>query len=667
MRFARTLLVVTCSLSIAATAAAQTAPRRSFETLRSREQALTSTTPAPSVTKLRKQVAGWDAFVRRYPVSGYADDALWAAAELSSAISERTRADVDRQRAAKYYRWLAREYPASDKVKAALARAAALEQPERPAVVATRPPDAPRALAGEVSALPRPTATRGVLPPAPAPDASTRVSPSKLPAPDDTAPATPPVVKPAVNGPRLKDIRRTILPELVRVTIELDDEAAFTHERIDGPARVFFDVKAPAVPALQDRVLSFADDVVRQVRVGRRPAQSTRVVLDLEGVSRYSVFTLYTPFRIVVDLERARGTRAVRPDVTSPTLVEQWADTAPAGGAPAASAAPVKTAAPSQSDLVATVPASVDALPAPSSATMPRFEPPSPVATPEGSSAVATDVAQAVERRPAALAVPKPAPHAPAAAAPTAPAANAAGGFSLARQLGLGVSRIVIDPGHGGHDPGALGKRVTEAELVLDVALRLEKLLHKAGIDVVMTRRSDVFIPLEERTAIANREGADLFLSIHANASRNVKAHGVETYFLNFASNPEAEAVAARENSASAQGMHTLPDIVRAIALNNKLDESRDFARLVQDSMIKTLRTQNKAVRDLGVKQAPFVVLIGAGMPSVLAEIAFVTHPQEGQLLRTNGYRQHVADALFEAVTRYIKSLKTVGTVALQD
>lgn len=668
MRFARTLLVLTCSLSIAASAAAQTAPRRSFETLRSREQALTSATPAPSVTRLRKQVAEWDAFVRRYPVSGYADDALWAAAELSSAISERTQADADRQRAAKYYRWLAREYPASDKVKAALARASALDQPETPAAVATRTPVAPKALAGDVSALPRPTATRGVLPPAPASDTTTRVSPNSPPVPGDAAASAMPVVKPAMtSGPRLKDIRRTVLPELVRVTIELDDEAAFTHERIDGPARVFFDVKAAAVPALQDRVLSFADDVVRQVRVGRRPAQSTRVVLDLEGVSRYSVFTLYTPFRIVVDLERTRGARAVRPDVTSPTLIEQWADTAPAGSAPAASAAPVRTASPSQADLDATVPAAVDAIPAPPSATLPRFEPLPPVASSEGPAGRATDVAQAIDRRPASPAVPKPAPQVPAAVAPTAPAANAAGGFSLARQLGLGVSRIVIDPGHGGHDPGALGKRVTEAELVLDVALRLEKLLHKAGIDVVMTRRTDVFIPLEERTAIANREGADLFLSIHANASRNVKAHGVETYFLNFASNPEAEAVAARENSASAQSMHTLPDIVRAIALNNKLDESRDFARLVQDSMIRKLRTQNKAVRDLGVKQAPFVVLIGAGMPSVLAEIAFVTHPQEGQLLRTNGYRQHVADALFEAVARYIKSLKTVGTVALQD
>ena len=145
--------------------------------------------------------------------------------------------------------------------------------------------------------------------------------------------------------------------------------------------------------------------------------------------------------------------------------------------------------------------------------------------------------------------------------APSAPSANTAGGFSLARQLGLGVARIVIDPGHGGHDPGDLGSKVNESELVLDVALRLEKLLlNEPGFEVVMTRRTDVFIPLEERTAIANREQADLFLSIHANASRNRQASGVETYFLNFASEPEAAAVAARENAGAAQTMDRLPD-----------------------------------------------------------------------------------------------------------
>ena len=224
---------------------------------------------------------------------------------------------------------------------------------------------------------------------------------------------------------------------------------------------------------------------------------------------------------------------------------------------------------------------------------------------------------------------------------PVAPAANTAGGFSMARQLGLSVSRIVIDPGHGGHDPGVLGKGLNEATLVLDVALRLEKLLLKeAGVDVVLTRRTDVYVPLEERTEIANRQNADMFLSIHANASRNPDARGIETFFLSFASSPEAEAVAARENSASAREMHQLPDLIKAITLNNKLDESRDLATMVQDSLVTNLRKTNKEVRSRGVKKAPFVVLIGAAMPSVLAEISFVSNRQELSLLKTPAYRQ---------------------------
>jgi len=223
----------------------------------------------------------------------------------------------------------------------------------------------------------------------------------------------------------------------------------------------------------------------------------------------------------------------------------------------------------------------------------------------------------------------------------------------------------VLDAGHGGHDPGARANGINEAELVLDVTLRLRDLLEKQpGIEVTLTRATDEFVQLEERTAIANRQGADLFLSIHANASRNPRARGVETYFLNFASNPEAEAVAARENSASGRTMHSLPEIVRAIALNNKIDESRDFADMVQKSMVRRLSTRNAMLRDLGVKQAPFVVLIGAGMPSVLAEISFVTHKQEGALLKTAAYRQQIAESLFDAIVRYQKSLKGVRAVA---
>ena len=231
-----------------------------------------------------------------------------------------------------------------------------------------------------------------------------------------------------------------------------------------------------------------------------------------------------------------------------------------------------------------------------------------------------------------------------------------------------GVSRIVIDPGHGGHDPGAKGGGITEAELVLDVALRLEKLLTKLpGVEVVLTRRDNTFIPLQERTAIANREGADLFLSIHANASTVASARGVETYFLNFASNQNAAAVAARENATSEQTMGALQDVVKAIALNSKRDESRDFATYVQREMIESLKSSNKALKDLGVKQAPFVVLIGASMPSVLAEISFLTNPQDAKLLKGTSYRQKVAQALFEGVRDYQNSLKRVPAVAQQQ
>jgi N-acetylmuramoyl-L-alanine amidase len=181
---------------------------------------------------------------------------------------------------------------------------------------------------------------------------------------------------------------------------------------------------------------------------------------------------------------------------------------------------------------------------------------------------------------------------------------------------------------------------------------------------VILTRRTNGYVALEERTAIANRAAADLFLSIHANASADVRARGVETYFLNFASNAAAEAVAARENAGSSRTMGELPDIVKAIALNNKIDESRDFAAMVQSSMYDKLRRVNRQARNLGVKQAPFVVLIGATMPSVLAEISFLTNRQEAALLKTPKYRDQIAAALLTGVMKYQQSLKAAGAVA---
>jgi N-acetylmuramoyl-L-alanine amidase len=246
--------------------------------------------------------------------------------------------------------------------------------------------------------------------------------------------------------------------------------------------------------------------------------------------------------------------------------------------------------------------------------------------------------------------------------APITPAKpTAAGNHTLSRALGLKIGRIVIDPGHGGHDPGTIGRGgLQEKDLVLDVALRLERLIRAEikDVEVIMTRATDVFIPLDERTAIANTKNADLFLSIHANSSRNSRARGIETYFLALAKNPHAEEVAARENAISEATLKDLQNLARAIVLNNKIDESRDFASSVQRAMVDSLRPHYPAVQDRGVHTAPFYVLIGANMPSVLAEIAFVSHPEEEKALKRGEFRDRIARSLLEGLRRYLEALK---------
>jgi len=242
----------------------------------------------------------------------------------------------------------------------------------------------------------------------------------------------------------------------------------------------------------------------------------------------------------------------------------------------------------------------------------------------------------------------------PHAADPTAD-----GQRSLVRALGLKVGRIVIDAGHGGHDSGTLGPGgIQEKDVVLDVALRVGKLLHqRLGAEIVYTRSDDTFIPLETRTAIANKAQADLFLSIHANSSSEPEARGVETYYLNFTSDPNALDVAARENAVSTQSVHQLSDLVRKITLKDKIDESREFAADVDAGLYSGLKAGNPGLKDRGVKKAPFVVLIGAQMPSILAEISFLTNPEDADELRQGSYRQRIAEALDSGVERYLRGL----------
>jgi N-acetylmuramoyl-L-alanine amidase len=467
----------------------------------------------------------YEDIARLFPRSGYSDNALWQGALLAGDAFWEFGEAADRDRALRLLEVLQARYPSSSLLKQVPAQRKRLSEAETASRAA-----APRTPPPRVPALPAPTAL-----------------------PLQSGPAT------------LRAIRREVLPYALRVTLELEREVQFYDERIEGPARVFVDLhNTRVVEPLKDAMLAFPDDVVRQIRVGRQQDARTRVVLDIQNAARHSVYTLYNPYRIVLDFERV---------------------------------APVSVAVES-----------------------------------------------------------------PARRALT-PADGE--GLSMSRQLGLGVARVAIDPGHGGHDPGAEVRGLTEAEVTLDIALRLEKLLLKApGVQVVLTRRADTYVPLEQRTDIANAAEADLFLSIHANASANARARGVETYFLNFASNSAAEAVAARENAGSTRTMRELPDIVKAIALNNKVDESRQLASLVQSSMFTSLRRVNKQARNLGVKQAPFVVLIGATMPSILAEISFLTNRQEAALLRTPKYREQIAEALLAGVTKYQESLKTGQAVA---
>jgi N-acetylmuramoyl-L-alanine amidase len=233
---------------------------------------------------------------------------------------------------------------------------------------------------------------------------------------------------------------------------------------------------------------------------------------------------------------------------------------------------------------------------------------------------------------------------------------------SLVRALGLKIGRIVVDAGHGGHDSGTLGPDgIEEKEVVLDVSLRLGKLLkQRLGADVIYTRDDDTFIPLETRTAIANKAQADLFLSVHANSSQDPSARGVETYYLNFTSSADALEVAARENAVSDQSIHQLSDLVKKITLKDKIDESREFAADVQQNLFNGLEDGNRGLKDRGVKKAPFVVLIGANMPSILAEISFLTNPDDARELRDPNYRQRIAESLYRGVSKYIGGLSGV-------
>jgi N-acetylmuramoyl-L-alanine amidase len=523
--------------------------------------------------------------------------------------------------------------------------------------------------------------------------------------------------------PLVTGIRHWSTPVYTRVAIDLQDEVQYEAVRVPNPDRIFFDLHgarlSPELIGKSDEVID--DGFLKQIRSAQFSNDVTRIVLDVSDVSDYSAFFLPNPSRLIIDVHgrksrsapvytatapasgnakpasakkespqprvmaAAKPTIGIGPAQTSVDDLGTPLTPAPNRPAPhtqsAGAAKPVNPAfgivgdAPEQNDSSALADvASLSNQPNRVKATK------HPTTAPVAQSVAGTSPAPQPNELAAANTPPPPAraqktrPSRDAAPSGDAPPVDlgasgihaaqptADGQRSLVRTLGLKINRIVVDAGHGGHDSGTLGPGgIEEKDVVLDVALRLGALLkQKLGADVIYTRDDDTFIPLETRTAIANKAQADLFISVHANSSPDPSARGVETYYLNFTTSADALEVAARENAVSDQSIHQLSDLVKKIALQDKINESREFASDVEQSLYSGLEDGNSGLKDRGVKKAPFVVLIGANMPSILAEISFLTNPSDAQELRDPKYRERIAESLYHGVARYVGSLSGV-------
>lgn len=436
-------------------------------------------------------------------------------------------------------------------------------------------------------------------------------------------------------------VRFWTLPETTRVVVEISQDFTFRSDRVPTPSRLFFDISGarPKLGTRGQHTVAVNDKLLRQIRVAETQPGTTRVVFDLETDVDYVASQLAAPHRLIVEL-RPAGPKLPPQISMSVTGGQVLARKEPPLPDVTADDLKIPPRSPDPGRLLsATTPAETKipaVLPQP-----PRAVPPQPL--PEAPPAKVT----LAKRQAPVFAPPKP------AALPK----HSQG--SLTRVLGLKVGRIVLDPGHGGHDTGTIGPGgLAEKDLVLDVVKRLGALIEtRLGSQVVYTREDDSFIPLEARTEIANQQKADLFLSIHANSSPVRNASGVETYYLNFTTDQAALEVAARENATAQMGVHDLGDVIQKIALRDKVDESREFAGRLQRSLYAASLKANGRTRNRGVKKAPFVVLIGARMPSVLAEIGFVSNPKDESLMKKPEHRQRLAEGLFRGLQQYAATL----------
>ena len=506
------------------------------------------------------------------PAFAGCDDALYWTANLYDEMYKRFHSDLFRRRAVYYYNFVAQEYPDTKFKKVALQRVEALNRPEPP-------PQAPTPLPGGdiVVEVGKPGPTE------------------KAAEPKGDQTVTTGEQEPDVDGngngrATVDSIRYWSNQGYTRVVIALDREVKVTKEMLSSPDRMYLDLHNSRLKSKTlARTYEVNDLFIKQIRVGVNRPGTVRVVLDFAKVNKHSLFSLYDPFRLIID-------------TTGDT--------------------PVQSSTPPPSRKLKTAEAEI------------RLEP-------------GSTKREVVNEK------------------PVLPSPRRKGDLSLTRTLGLKVGRVVLDPGHGGKDTGSIGPTgLLEKNLVLEVALRLKTLLEeRLGTDVILTRSGDQFVPLEERTAIANQQNADLFISIHANSSRSRRVAGSETFFLSFASSSDEQEVASRENAASQRNIRELEDLLKQIALGDYHAESRQLADVVQANLHKGMRAQRPNQKNRGVKKAPFIVLIGANMPSILSEIAFISNTGDEKYLKEDRAKNNIAEALYTGVAAYFR---TLGTLPLE-
>jgi N-acetylmuramoyl-L-alanine amidase len=613
-----------------------------------------------TLAEYRRVVTGYQ---RVYMITAHAaevPEALMAVGELNTEMGDHF-GRAYYQTAADAYAYLIKEYPASKHVQDAMLRLGKLQKDELGDTAAatkifqdfekkyphsTYKREAQEALA-ELALL-KSTEAAGV-----SSTPNNPPSPAALPAGTvDTVSAD---WRKSANGgeqgktvafPHVQKIRTSVTDESTEVVIDLEDSVQYASGRIANPERIYFDLHSARLSStLAHGNIKVSGNLLTQIRVAQNHAGVVRVVLDVNGVSDYAVSLTKRPAKLVIELYSANRSKKDSVHAVSAatgnsvTAKNDKAGADTAAPEPGSAAAPSTTTVPLSKPEVATVStdtagSATNSIPAPNKGSLTK--------TLSAKSKGKPDLIQ------------------PAAT----PQPTHDGQSTLTRTLGLKIGRIVIDPGHGGHDTGTIGPTgLMEKDLCLDVALRLGKLIQQKlpGAEIVYTRSDDTFIPLEERTNIANEAKADLFISVHANSSPDHAARGVETYYLNLKGSPEAMEVAARENAASDHGVHDLQDLVKQIARTEKIDESKELAEDIQDSLSRRMQKTAKPMKNRGVRKAPFVVLIGADMPSILTEISFLSNPADEALLKKPEHRQRIAEGVFQGVSNYLQNMNSVA------